>query len=172
MANYNIQLEDNNGNLLFPKIRTTNVINDAGFLVMSDLSDLISSSLKRQVVESLPTENIQANVVYMVLKDASDSSAGAQNIYNEYLYINGQWELIGDSATSLVGYATESYVQTTLQDYAPLASPALTGTPTAPNMTADSSDSQIANKKYVDDTVAALNLTYEVLSSDSDSLSI
>ena len=135
MANYNIQLKDNSGNLLFPKIRTTNVINDAGFLVMSDLSGLISSSLKRQVVEQLPVTDIQDIVIYMVLKDVSDSSAGEQNVYNEYLYIDNKWELIGDSAVSLVGYATESYVQTALQDYAPLASPALTGTPTAPNLT-------------------------------------
>lgn len=35
---------------------------------------------------------------------------------------------------------------------APLNSPALTGTPTAPNLSSDSADGQIANKKYVDDS--------------------
>ena len=38
-----------------------------------------------------------------------------------------------------------------LSTYAPLASPALTGTPTAPTPTDSSGDTQIATKKYVDD---------------------
>lgn len=37
---------------------------------------------------------------------------------------------------------------------APLASPAFTGTPTAPTPTAQSGDTQVATKKYVDDAVA------------------
>lgn len=43
----------------------------------------------------------------MVLKDPAGSG---QNIYNEYMYINSAWELIGDTAVDLTGYATESYV--------------------------------------------------------------
>lgn len=45
---------------------------------------------------------------------------------------------------------------------APLASPAFTGTPTAPNIDAQSTDGQVANKKYVDDSVAGAtpNLDY------------
>ena len=42
---------------------------------------------------------------------------------------------------------------------APLASPAFTGTPTAPNMDAQSADGQVANKKYVDDKVAGVSVT-------------
>lgn len=45
---------------------------------------------------------------------------------------------------------------------APLASPAFTGTPTAPNIDAQSTDGQVANKKYVDDSIAGAtpNLDY------------
>ena len=46
-----------------------------------------------------------------------------------------------------------------LADLAPLASPALTGTPTAPNIASGASDSQIANKKYVDDSIAGADPT-------------
>ena len=42
---------------------------------------------------------------------------------------------------------------------APLASPAFTGTPTAPNLTDQSADGQVANKKYVDDKVAGVSVT-------------
>lgn len=45
-------------------------------------------------------------------------------------------------------------IWTALADKAPLVSPAFTGTPTAPTPTAQSADTQIATKKYVDDAVA------------------
>lgn len=34
----------------------------------------------------------------MILKDPAGSG---QNVYNEYMYINNQWELIGDTAVDL-----------------------------------------------------------------------
>lgn len=46
-----------------------------------------------------------------------------------------------------------------VEGLAPLASPAFTGTPTAPNMDAQSADGQVANKKYVDDKVAGVSVT-------------
>lgn len=45
--------------------------------------------------------------------------------------------------------------QNALDLKAPLASPALTGTPTTPTPTTLSGDTQIANKKYVDDAITA-----------------
>ena len=45
-------------------------------------------------------------------------------------------------------------IRTALADKAPLVSPAFTGTPTAPDMDAQSTDGQVANKKYVDEQVA------------------
>ncbi len=43
--------------------------------------------------------------------------------------------------------------------FAPLASPAFTGTPIAPHLTDQSADGQVANKKYVDDKVAGVSVT-------------
>lgn len=53
-------------------------------------------------------------------------------------------------------------IRSALDGKAPLDSPAFTGTPTAPNMDAQSADGQVANKKYVDDKVAGAtpNLDY------------
>lgn len=51
----------------------------------------------------------------MVLKDPAGSG---QNVYNEYMYINNQWELIGDTAVDLTGYATEAYVTSAIANKA------------------------------------------------------
>ena len=53
---------------------------------------------------------------------------------------------------------TSGGVYTALEEKAPLASPALTGTPTAPTPTSISGSTQIATKKYVDD--ASISITY------------
>ncbi len=58
-----------------------------------------SAGLKRQIVETLPTEDIDANTIYMVL---DESSSQVSNVYNEYMYINSSWELIGTTKTASV----------------------------------------------------------------------
>lgn len=65
--------------------------------------------LKREVVNTLPTENIDTNTIYMVpVGDGADIFA--ENIYNEYMYLNGAWEKIGTTETDLRNYATIDYV--------------------------------------------------------------
>lgn len=44
--------------------------------------------LKREVVLSLPTESIDENTLYMVLAQSGDH-------YEEYMYINGAWDMVG-----------------------------------------------------------------------------
>lgn len=51
----------------------------------------------------------------MILKDPAGSG---QNVYNEYMCIDGTWELIGDTAVDLTGYATETYVTNAIKDKA------------------------------------------------------
>lgn len=53
-------------------------------------------------------------------------------------------------------FARGDHVHPTDTSRAPLASPALTGTPTAPTPTSTSGDTQIATKKYVDDKAASI----------------
>lgn len=56
--------------------------------------------LSREIVEALP-ENANANVIYMVRREGGTD----QDVYNEYMYINGAWEIIGDTSVDLTGYA-------------------------------------------------------------------
>ena len=57
------------------------------------------------------------------------------------------------TSSALTGYATESWVTSQLGSYlttyAPLASPALTGTPTAPTAAVDTNTTQVATTAYV-----------------------
>ena len=56
--------------------------------------------LSRKIVETLP-ENANDNVIYMVRREGGTG----QDVYNEYMYINGAWEIIGDTSVDLTGYA-------------------------------------------------------------------
>lgn len=65
--------------------------------------------------------------------------------------------------------AAVAAVQSSLADYAPLASPALTGTPTAPTADPDDDSTQIATTAFVQSVVADSASTWELL--DQQSLS-
>lgn len=56
--------------------------------------------LSREIVQTLP-ENANENVIYMVRRE----DGTGQDVYNEYMYINGAWEIIGDTSVDLTGYA-------------------------------------------------------------------
>lgn len=68
--------------------------------------------LKREIVESLPeVESADENTIYMVPQGGSIEDPGASTShYNEYMLINGAFELIGSSQVDLSGYATETFV--------------------------------------------------------------
>lgn len=68
--------------------------------------------LKRQIVEELPdTEGADENTIYMVPQGGSVEDPGTSTShYNEYMLINGAFELIGSSQVDLNGYATETFV--------------------------------------------------------------
>lgn len=64
--------------------------------------------LKREIVEALPTvEEADVDTIYMLKKVGGLVD---QDHYEEYMVINGAWELIGDTYVDLTNYATKSYV--------------------------------------------------------------
>lgn len=112
MANLNVRLKNQTGDILYPQTLAANVLNLDTF-IQSQISS--AGLLKRSIVTELPTENISETTIYMILKSPAGSG---QNVYNEYMYINGAWELIGDTAVDLTGYATETYVTNAIKDKA------------------------------------------------------
>lgn len=80
----------------------------------SKIAEAIAAAphLKREIVEELPAVgSADANTIYMVPADGSISDPGEETShYNEYMLINGAFELIGTSQVDLSGYATETFV--------------------------------------------------------------
>ena len=60
-------------------------------------------TLNKEVVDTLPATG-QDDVIYLV----KDSKGKANNVYLEYLWINGAFELIGSTEVDLSGYAKKS----------------------------------------------------------------
>ena len=73
-----------------------------------------SVGIKISVVNELPTENIDDKTMYL----KSNGTSETQNIYDEYLYVNNNWEHIGSTATTVdlseylkVSDADEKYIK-------------------------------------------------------------
>ena len=64
--------------------------------------------LKREIVEALPeVETANADTIYMVKKSGGLVD---RDHYEEYMIINGAWEMIGDTFVDLTNYATKNDV--------------------------------------------------------------
>ena len=66
-----------------------------------------------EVVAELPQTG-EANVIYLL----SSSSPSSQDIYDEYIYVNGTWEKIGNTAVDLSNYVTTETFNSTIANYA------------------------------------------------------
>lgn len=64
------------------------------------------------VVASLPLTDIDTKTIYLVPKATSEIS----NVYDEFIYANGSWEKIGDTAVDLSGYITTSAMTSALDN--------------------------------------------------------
>lgn len=69
-----------------------------------------SGHLKRSIVDALPdTTDADPNTIYMVAKETAD---GDQQHYDEFMFLNGAFEKIGDTKVDLADYATKAEVDT------------------------------------------------------------
>ena len=80
----------------------------------SKIAEAIAAAdhLKREIVEALPNVgDADENTIYMVPQGGSIEDPGTSTShYNEYMLINGAFELVGSSQVDLSGYATETFV--------------------------------------------------------------
>ena len=53
-----------------------------------------------KVVETLPTTDIDTTKIYLV-RNTESVPDGEQNVYVEYMYVNGSWEKVGEYKTSI-----------------------------------------------------------------------
>ena len=68
------------------------------------------TTLNILVVQTLPTQDISTTTIYLVPK----TTAQTDNVYDEYIYVNNAWELIGTTQIDLSNYYTKSETDTLL----------------------------------------------------------
>ena len=61
------------------------------------------STFHAEIVSELPTTGA-SNILYLIAKEGGESG----NVYDEYLYIGGSWELVGSTGIDLSGYVKAS----------------------------------------------------------------
>ena len=111
--------------------KTSDLQNDSGFITntvnnltnyylktetynKTEVDNLISqiATLQIEVVQTLPTHDISTNTIYLVPKQ----TAGTQDIYDEYIYVNNAWEHIGDTEVDLSNYYTKTETESKIDE--------------------------------------------------------
>ena len=114
-------------NIIIPKL-VSELQNDAGYIT-KDVNDLVSYYDKTEVdnmistipkfsikvVDELPTEDISPTTIYLLRVDGDDH-------FQEWVYIDGEWDKLGDGNIDLSDYATYDYVDGKLATKADIAS--------------------------------------------------
>lgn len=122
-------------NIVIPKL-VSELQNDAGYIT-KNVDDLVSYYDKTEidnmistipkfsirVVDELPTEDISPTTIYLLRVEGDDH-------FEEWVYIDNEWDKLGDGNIDLSDYATYEYVDAELAekvDAADLATVALSG---------------------------------------------
>ena len=67
--------------------------------IVGNTISAVASSFDVEVVDELPTSDIKTHTIYFIEKEGT-----AGNVYDEYMYINSEWEHIGTTEVDLSGY--------------------------------------------------------------------
>jgi hypothetical protein len=106
------QLENDSNYVNDSDLQTViNSIPDISNLADKEYVDNMVSTIPQfqiAVVEALPTENISSTMVYLLKPTAEDTD----NLYDEYIYVNNTWELLGSARLDLDGYARTENIPT------------------------------------------------------------
>ena len=88
--------------------------NDSGYQTESQVNTLIGTAIGNinqfnvSIVQTLPTQDIDGHTIYFV-----PNSSSGNNVYEEWMYINSQWEHIGNTSIDLSNYLQKSDVSAT-----------------------------------------------------------
>lgn len=107
------QLDNDTGFVTNAVDNLTNYYLKSETYTKTEVNDLIGQikTISIQVVDTLPTTG-ESNIIYLVPKEGSKD-----DVYNEYIWVNNAWELIGSTQIDLTGYATEDWVNTQIANF-------------------------------------------------------
>lgn len=108
------KLRDINGNAVYPQTVTSAIYSEnnenlemilASKATKEEVDNRFDnfSSLDIQIVDSLPAEGSSTSIYLLQV-----ASGIIGNLYEEYLYVNNKWEMIGAKEVDLSEYATKS----------------------------------------------------------------
>lgn len=66
----------------------------------------LTGGISLSIVDALPTENIDTNTIYLILK----TEAYLDDYYDEYMYIDSRWELIGNTRLDMTDFYTKTEI--------------------------------------------------------------
>lgn len=129
-----------------------------------------------KVVQTLPSSNISPTTVYLV---TGDSETG--NLYDEYIYVDNKWELLGTQTTDLSNYYNKTEVDNLLSvkvDSSDLSTVATSGSyndlsnkPTVPTKTSDlKNDSNFVSSSDLSNSYYSKTQTDNLLDTKVDKL--
>ena len=78
-------------------------------MIASAIGDIHSFDMA--VVQTLPTEDINTHTIYLVPKTGETN-----DVYDEYIYVNNAWEMVGNTQVDLSDYAFKSELPTKTSD--------------------------------------------------------
>lgn len=133
------------------------------------------STISFQVVQTLPVSDIQTNIIYLVPKNPTEQD----NLYNEWIYVNNNWELIGSTEVDLSNYYTKNEVDGMIPTTAsstsvvtPTTSAFVTGTSTTNSafVTSTTKTTETLTFTYSDNTTANITIVTSVTDNTSNAI--
>lgn len=94
------------------------LIQDGDTVKFYNWQDIVVGTIRHEgingfeIVDELPTENIDPHTIYLVKETVGE----ADDYYNEYIYVNGEWELLGSTRIDLSDYYTKEQVDKITED--------------------------------------------------------
>lgn len=83
----------------------------SNYATKADLTSIPKFSI--EVVTELPTQDISTTTIYLKLQETGDQEG--QDIYDEYIYVNNKWEVIGNTDIDLSAYSTTVQMNAAIQ---------------------------------------------------------
>ena len=103
------ELNNDSGFITNTVTNLTNYYTKSETYTQDEVKALIDAitTLNIEVVTELPTENISSTTIYL-----KGTETIGTNDYEEWIYVNNNWELIGTTAIDLSNYATKDEIPT------------------------------------------------------------
>lgn len=81
------------------------------------INELVSARLLIKIVDELPTEEISTSTIYFLKrKKEQGTTQYDSDVYDEYIYVDGTWELIGNTYVDLTDYYTKSQTESKIDE--------------------------------------------------------